>query len=124
MTGFHLSRPSFLVTVPVSRSSVSIVPSRMMPAQVTAMFRCPKVFTVSATNRAVSASLVTSAWMPMATPPVSRISASTRLILSCCMSMIATFAPLATRYFATASPMPFAPPVTIATLPLISMMNS
>jgi len=42
MTACHLARSSFLETWPVSLSRLSIVPSRMMPAQDTAMLSFPK----------------------------------------------------------------------------------
>src|SRR5690606_14436539 len=87
-----------------------------MPAQLTRPISLP-MDTAWATTAWPSASLLTSHFTN--TPPMPRATASP---LSACMSAITTLPPLAANMRAVPSPRPDAPPVTMKTLPAMSML--
>ena len=87
-----------------------------MPAQLTRPISLPSD-TALATTAWPSASWLTSHLTKA--PPISLATASP---LSTCMSAMTTLPPLAASMRAVPSPRPEAPPVTMKTLPLISML--
>ena len=89
-----------------------------MPAQLTKPISLP-METALATTAWPSASLLTS--QRMKAPPISLAMASP---FSTCMSAITTLPPLAASMRAVPSPSPEAPPVTMKTLPEMSMLSS
>src|SRR5262245_32685305 len=82
----------------------------------------PKTVAACRTKAAASISRSTCASANTASPPVAAISSATRLPRSTSRSAKATFAPSITNRRTVASPIPEAPPVTAATLPLSRAM--
>ncbi len=72
--------------------------------------------------RSLSAAMAEFASTALAVPPAAVMSDATRWAASSVMSVTTTVAPAAASSFATDSPMPLPPPVTMATLPSNSDM--
>src|SRR3954452_20403783 len=105
MMRFHPSNPS---------GSPTELPE--IPALLTRMSRLPQVSTVLPISASQSGSLVTSIVAEVASPPPARISAATASACSWRISATTTLAPSWAKSRASASPIPCAAPVTIATL--------
>src|SRR6266446_7783475 len=89
-----------------------------MPALLTRMSTPPKAATTAATPSLTAFSSVTSMAIPIAWPPLARISFAVAPAASLLRSAIATFAPSRAYTRAMSLPMPLAAPVTIADLSL------
>ena len=124
ITSCQCSRRILRTTLPLSRSVVTTVPSRMIPAEGITILSRPNALTVCETNRAWSASFTTLPWTPMASPPAARMPFTTRSICSGMMSQMAIFAPIFASSLAQHSPIPLAPPVIRATAPFICMVDA
>ena len=107
MVWFHSSRVT----------SVTGGESESRPALFTTRSTLPQVSTACWNTAATAASSVTSALTPTTLAPVSAMLATTFFSRSSSMSTSSTLAWLAAKIRPTASPMPDAPPVTMATLP-------
>src|ERR671911_278527 len=95
----------------------SAVPGIATPTLLNITSRRRHPSTASRTRASTSDIFVTSARTNIASPPASRISCAALSPRSSATSPITTRAPSTARAFADARPMPFAPPVTIATFP-------
>src|ERR1043166_3782874 len=110
------------------RSQISSVVSSMLavlkiPALANRICTAPKACIVSATMRSVLRTSYRSACTAMALPPEPLMRAATSLAAAPLMSTMASFAPSAAKRTAAPSPMPCAPPVTIATLSFSLMLD-
>src|SRR3989475_13120468 len=94
---------------------------RLTPALLTRMSRRPKLPRVCSINRVTSAGRLTSAGTARA--PSSSVAAA-RAPASASTSAMTTRAPSATNLRAMPKPIPFAPPVTTAVLPVSFMLSS
>ncbi|MNT45360.1 hypothetical protein D3C72_1819420 [compost metagenome] len=102
-----------------STLSLSSGDSGITPALLTNTSMRPKASTVAAASFSRSARFATSVATAMASPPASRISATTWSSRSVRRAASTTLAPRAARWRAVDSPRPLLAPVTMATLPLM-----
>ena len=102
------------------------LPKEMPPALFTRISTLPNASSVPATIRSTCIGSVTSAGTAAASPPCSRISATTLSRASRCRPTTATFAPMPATESAMLLPIPWAvppPPVTMATLSFSSNLD-
>ena len=111
--------PLALMSITRSHSSTVVssrVPLDSTPALFTRISSLPKRLTAVATASCHAASLVTSSGTKTHSPPDSLISASVRRPSYSRMSPMTTLAPSLANNFASAAPIPLAPPLISATL--------
>src|SRR2546428_4973704 len=119
--------PVALTSITRCHSSSGVSSTRraaLMPALLTSTLSLPKRRSVSATASCQSASRVTSSRTNAALPPLAATSASTARPSASSTSPMTTCAPSRANIFASAAPMPRAPPLISATFPASLMSAS